>query len=575
MTEQNRPMLKDTRHIKEIAGGVYSIELIGTSDLEIKELGDLYELGFGDHLPMSADEHRKMAFEGDTIGIREKSSGKLIAMRAMVYEKKQSNPLDTRIERHHAYQNHTVIDPKFRGVGLIHELTSVAQDVAVQKNKTAILTCTAVDNSANLKALTRLGYQISDFAPDHFGPEEDRYMLEKRFDSEYLRQDAFYKSLLDSGLLKVDSPDLLSPIIAVHASNIAASQTLIEKGYRGTRAVTHNGELILLFEHQDFMLLGQRIRTYCFSNDVSTLDISKNQLVQNISKFSEFFRGNTQMEHELTIAKHAIEINITHNRTQTLARIYQLTYSIEDRAGTAPTVLNGLLPALADGARSEFADALNMSVYGSVILLGCSTIGSLRGAEKIAETIQGTTTVVDFDDTALMMLNRHKSDGTDVQKVDLTAVKEFPHPFDIAITDYVHSFIPRKKWWDFMNNISTWVKPYGYYIGAVYVYDKLLVDSDEIARSGSYRRERVMNYLIESEGIEVSLAGVVGDLLKYRHMQVFPSERTTENNFHGAEDVTKYLADGGFTVQKTLNADLPHISGTGLRRLVFIAKKNS
>lgn len=575
MTETDDIVEKKSQAIKETANGEYQIFLFGNSDLEIQELDDIYRVGFGDHLPITQEEHRAMASHGDTIGIREKSSGKLVAVRAMVYQKDQSNPIDKHIQSHHAYQNHTVIVPEARGRGLIYELTAASRDIAMKKGKTSILTCTSVENAANLKALTRLGYQISMYSPDHFGQGEHRYMLEHTFDEDYMRLDEWYLSLLNSGRVSVDSIEPDAPVQCISASNTRVAAQLIELGYRGTRAASHDGELVLFFEHTSFITLGSRIRNHCFTQQPDSLEASRDTLSDEINQLARYFQGHTQMEQELSIAGSLININVHQDRTLTSSAIYQLTYPLEDEAGVAPTVENGLWPVLQEHAGQELLEAIARIPDGDVILLGCSTRGSLRGAEDIADMTGGRVTVVDFDDKALSMLEAAKQEGTHVEKVDLSQPKDFAKPFSLAVSDFVHSFIPRKKWEGFMGNVNAWVRPGGYYFGAVYIFDPLYVNQDEIELSGSYRRDKIFEYLTESQGIGSSIGSIVGDLVKYRHHQSFVTNaaRSATNNFQGVNEIGAYLQGGDFSLITSVVGDLPHIAGTGLRRVVFIAKK--
>lgn len=237
-----------------INGENYFAEVMGTSDAELQEMYEMYIHGFGEHLPMSRDEHKAMAKAGDIIGIRDKE-GHMIALRAMVYDRKDSVPDDKHIKDSQAYQNHTIIAKKSRGKGLIKELTRIATSQAIDKGKTAIITSVSPQNIANLVALTRLGYRITIYSPDHFGPDEHRYMLELDLKN---KEGGIPDEVLDlrikRGKIKEFTGDTSELRYYINASDIQSARELLNQDYQGVRVINSvldgSEQTVIIFERK-------------------------------------------------------------------------------------------------------------------------------------------------------------------------------------------------------------------------------------------------------------------------------------------------------------------------------------
>ncbi|MEA3357591.1 MAG: hypothetical protein U9Q67_04095, partial [Patescibacteria group bacterium] len=223
-------------------GEYFFVELMGCSVAEIQEMHDIYIHGFGDHLPMSHEQHQEMANNGDTIAIRDER-GNLVALRAIVYDASSSYPVDPEIRPDHAYQNHTIIINECRGKGHGEELISATKMLAQREGKTSILTSVAPKNGRNLSFLTRNGYRIIIYSQDHFGEGENRYLLELMLggsQTEY-STDYFINLIQDNDVAEITS-DITGEIhdedyYLVCVTDVNIARVLLDNGYIGIRVI--------------------------------------------------------------------------------------------------------------------------------------------------------------------------------------------------------------------------------------------------------------------------------------------------------------------------------------------------
>ncbi len=546
---------------------ILTVELAGTSDGELQDLDMIYRHGFGEHLPMSLDEHKNMINNGDTIVIRN-AAGEITAVRAMVYAAEDSLPFDKHVEPRHAYQNHTVVRTDYRGSGLVEELTQVAIKKAREKGKKAILTSVHPGNIANLTALTRQGYRVIKYSPDHFGPEEDRVMLELQFDKVNSRKQEYFNELIQSGHLSLFDGSAESSRYLVHNTDAANIQKLLDWGYTGVAMISDETSYIVM-EKNDVTDLPYQVRELVMSDKQGT---SKTELTKKMNEYLAEVGSSTAAAEELQTLLTILDIDFDGLPAQWKSIIYQITYAREDEAGVAPTVENGLLPHLENAVDGKLFQEILASSQGPVLLLGCSTEGSLRAGEKLGEMSGHPLIIADRDPQALDRIKQAKGDLTVCVSADLTAPGSVPGENGIAVSDFVHSFIPRKKWRDFHINIATSLKENGAYLGAVYVYDSHFEDDDVCHQSNRWRADRLFQHT--SQRLGTATSQLISDLAFRRFETVFPSQRTRENNFQGIVDVAGQLADVGLTLGYSHIDDLPHVRGTGLRRLIFVARKN-
>ncbi len=223
-------------------GSYFTAEIMGMTESEVGEMDQIYQHGFGSHLPITREEHREVAKNGDAIAIRH-SNGGVVALRAMVYAAEHSVPFDRKISLHHAYQNHTVVRADYRGKGLGEELTSIAINRARARGKKVIITSVAPSNLQNIGLLTKAGYQITMFDADHFPEEEgsDRYLAELNITTpKKILPQAFYVNAFQEGRavilgdFQISDPPT-AQFIFVESEKIATTDFLLNNGYEGVR----------------------------------------------------------------------------------------------------------------------------------------------------------------------------------------------------------------------------------------------------------------------------------------------------------------------------------------------------
>lgn len=172
------PTLHQRENFKVNNMGTFRVVRLDTSAQSIEKMDKLYRHAFGSNFPMSAQDYAQIIVNGIVIGIIHNEENTLIGMRALVKEWEKSIPVDRPIFAEHkklAYSNHTMIHEDYRSTGISKKIASHTFDWLREEKLPGVRVSVAPDNFRNIGFLTKTGFKIVDFSPNHFGKGLHRF----------------------------------------------------------------------------------------------------------------------------------------------------------------------------------------------------------------------------------------------------------------------------------------------------------------------------------------------------------------------------------------------------------------